>query len=93
MGDEILKEVLDKTTILGIWLKLKSLYMTKSLTNKLYQLQMGEGMTIKDHLDLSNKIILELKSANVKIEDEDQVVLLLCSFPSSYENLVDTMMS
>ena len=93
MGDEILKEVLDKTTILGIWLKLESLYMTKSLTNKLYQLQMGEGMTIKDHLDLSNKIILDLKSANVKIEDENQVVLPLCSPPSSYENLVDAMMS
>ena len=32
---------------------------------------MDEGNTIKDHLDLSNKTILDLKSANVKIEDED----------------------
>ena len=93
MGNEILREVSDETTILGIWLKLESLYMTKSLTNKLYQLQMDEGNTIKDHLDLSNKTILDLKSANVKIEDEDQVVLLLCSLPNSYENLVDAMMS
>nr|CAD1839479.1 unnamed protein product [Ananas comosus var. bracteatus] len=34
--DEVLCEVLDEKTAAEFWLKLESLYMTKSLTNKLY---------------------------------------------------------
>lgn len=34
-GDEVLREVADKSTAAGVWLKRKGLYMTKSLTNGL----------------------------------------------------------
>ena len=72
--------------------------MTKWLMNRLYlkkklhQLKMEEGSSIKDHIAQFNKIVLDLKSVEVKIDDEDQAIVLLCSFPVSYENLVDTMM-
>ena len=36
LGDEVLIEVIEETTSVGLWLKLKGLYMTNSLTNKLY---------------------------------------------------------
>ncbi|KHN13665.1 Retrovirus-related Pol polyprotein from transposon TNT 1-94, partial [Glycine soja] len=98
LGDEVLREVAEEKSAAGIWLKLESLYMTKSLTNKLYlkkrlhQLKMEEGSSIKEHVSLFTKAVLDLKSVDVRIDEEDQAVMLLCSLPSSFENLVDTML-
>ena len=36
LGDEILREVANKDTVVDLWFKLESLDVTKSLTNKLY---------------------------------------------------------
>ncbi|KAH9801673.1 hypothetical protein KPL71_001112 [Citrus sinensis] len=52
---------------------------------------MEEGSSISDHINAFNKIILDLEDINVKIEDEDKTMILLCSFLSSYEHLVDTL--
>ncbi|KAL6199904.1 hypothetical protein ACLB2K_029686 [Fragaria x ananassa] len=35
LADDIITEVAEEETAAGLWLKLESLYMTKSLTNKL----------------------------------------------------------
>ena len=35
LADDIITEIADQDTTVGLWLKLESLYMTKSLTNKL----------------------------------------------------------
>lgn len=53
---------------------------------------MSSDTPIGDHVDLFNKIIMNLQSTNVKIEDEDQALMLLCSLSDSYENFVDTML-
>nr|CAD1835542.1 unnamed protein product [Ananas comosus var. bracteatus] len=53
LSDEILREILDEKITAGLRLKLESLYMTKSLTNKLYlkqhlfMLRMTEVMKAK----------------------------------------------
>ncbi|GJV63888.1 hypothetical protein Tco_1474716 [Tanacetum coccineum] len=45
-----------------------------------------------DHIDEFNKLILDLANIDIKIEDEDQALMLLTSLPSSYENFVETLL-
>ncbi|GJW06184.1 hypothetical protein Tco_1568607 [Tanacetum coccineum] len=40
-----------------------------------------------DHIDEFNKLILDLATIDIEIEDEDQTLMLLTSLLSSYENL------
>ena len=97
LGDRIHIEVGGEKTVAGLWKKLEDLFTKKSMAKrlatkkKLYTLQMEEGSSISDHINAFNKIILDLEDINVKIEDEDKTVILLCSFLSSYEHLVDTL--
>lgn len=98
LADEVLREVADETTAPGLWLKLEKLYMTKSLTSRLYlkqrlyTLRMSEGTLVQNHIDEFNKLISDLRNMDVKIEDEDQALIMLCSLPHSFENFVDTML-
>jgi len=98
LADEVLRKVADEDTVAGLWLKLESLYMTKSLTNKLYlkqclfTLRMKEGTLIKDHSHELNKILMDLKNIDVRIDEEDQALILLCSLPPSFENFVNSML-
>ncbi|GKA43077.1 hypothetical protein Tco_0735737 [Tanacetum coccineum] len=97
LRDRVLREVTKETTDVGIRTKLTSLYMTKYLANrlylkKLYTYNMSPGMKLGDHIDEFNKLILDLANIDIKIEDEDQALMLLTLFPSSYENFVETLL-
>ncbi|MDV3181192.1 MAG: hypothetical protein Q8830_03180, partial [Candidatus Phytoplasma australasiaticum] len=82
LADDIITKVAEEETTSGLWLKLESLYMTKSLTNKLllkqhlFSLRMQEGMPLREHLDQLNTILLDLRNIDVKIEDEDAALIL-----------------
>ena len=47
---------------------------------------MHECTPIKSHVAEFSSIINDLDKIEVKIEDEDQALLLLCSLPSSYNS-------
>lgn len=96
LADDVITEIVDEETAAGLWVKLESLYMTKSLTNKLllkqrlFSLRMQEGTPLREHLDQLNTILLDLRNIDVKIEDEDAALILLVSLPLSYENFVQS---
>jgi len=96
LSDEVIIEVADETTASGLWNKLETLYMTKSLTNKLllkqrlFSLRMKEGTPLKQHLDQLNTILMELRNIGVTVEDEDAALILLVSLPLSFENFVQS---
>ncbi|KAK4718142.1 hypothetical protein R3W88_016480 [Solanum pinnatisectum] len=53
---------------------------------------MTEGTLVKTHLDEFNSIIMDLKNIDIKIESEDQAIIMLCFLPLSYDTFVDTFL-
>lgn len=47
------------------------------LKQYLYALRMREDMSLKAHLNKFNKIIIDFKNIDIKIDDEDQVIIVL----------------
>src|SRR4051812_3314155 len=98
LSDEVLYNVLNEDTVAGMWSRLESLYMTKSLSNKLYMkkklycLRMAEGTSILQHLNAFNKIVSDLLALEVKLKEEDKALILLSSLPPSYDHLVTTIL-
>ncbi|KAK2436726.1 hypothetical protein QL285_021698 [Trifolium repens] len=97
LGDKVLREVARESNAAGMWVKLESLYMTKSMTHKqflkqkLYFYRMVESKSITEQLEELNKIIDDLANIDVNLEDEDKALHLLCMLPKSYESFKDTM--
>lgn len=85
------------TTTLEIWKKLDNLYLTKTLSSRLFlkarffTFRMKDNQKLQDHIDEFNKLCLDLENINVKYDDEDRVLVLLHSLPWSYEHFVDIL--
>ncbi|GJW02681.1 retrovirus-related pol polyprotein from transposon TNT 1-94 [Tanacetum coccineum] len=98
LDNKVLREVNKEDSTAGVWLKLETLYMTKSLANKLYlkkklfTFYMHSGKKLSEHIDEFNKLIGDLANIDVDIDDEDQALMLLTSLPSSYDNFVETLL-
>jgi len=52
---------------------------------------MQAGSDLAEHINISNQLIDDLRKVDVKIDDEDRAIILLCSLPESYEHLVTTL--
>jgi len=98
LADEVMYNVMDEKMATGLWSRLDTLYMTKSLFNKLYLkkqlygLRVKEGTTVLEHLNLFNKVINELLAVDVKIDEEDKALILLSSLSESYDHIISTML-
>jgi len=93
LSENILRQVNDDDTATKIWLKLESLYMTKSLSNKIYlkeQLfgfKMNPIKSLEENLDDFKVIIIALANIDEKISYENQVILLLNPLLKSHKDL------
>ena len=82
----------------SLWERLQDHYLKKSLTNRLilkerlFLLRMHEGTHIKSHIAEFSFIINDLDKIEVKIENKNQALLLLCSLPSSYKSFREAIM-
>ena len=47
---------------------------------------------MKSHLDKFYSIIMELQNIDVKMDDEDFAILLLCSLSPSYKHFKETLL-
>ncbi|GKE15175.1 hypothetical protein Tco_1422752, partial [Tanacetum coccineum] len=77
LDDRVIWEITKETTDAGIWKKLETLYMKKSLANHVY---------------LKKKLYTFNMHQDTAVSDEDQALLLLTSLPSSYDNFVETLL-
>jgi len=48
---------------------------------------MKEGTPILQHINNFNRILSDLLALEINLEEEDKVLILLSSLPSSYEHL------
>jgi len=92
--DLVLLNVSGEYSAKKLWEKLGNLYQSKSLVNKLflrkklYHLRMEDGDSMTDHLNILNTLVSQLVSVDIKMEEEDKCITLLCSLPDSWDNLV-----
>ena len=49
---------------------------------------MKEGTKIADHLNVFNTFICQLSDMEVKMEEEDKAITLLCSLPESWDHFM-----
>ena len=49
---------------------------------------MEDGDSVTDHLNVFNTLVSQLVSADIKMEEEDKCITLLCSLLDSWDNLV-----
>jgi gag-polypeptide of LTR copia-type len=96
-SNSTLQKVLSEKIAKSLWEKLENIFMKKSLTNRLrlklrlYTLCMEESTSISNHITKFTSILNDLDMLGVKVEDEDQALLLLCSLPASYKTFRDMM--
>ena len=52
---------------------------------------MKEGSNVAEHLNVFNTLICQLTDMEVKIQEEDKAITLLCSLPESWDHFVTSI--
>ena len=85
------------TTPKDLWDTLKTQFERNTLANKLFlkrqyfTTKMKEGQSVQDHLKNMKEIVDKLAALGSEVAEEEQVVALLISLPSSYTTLVTAL--
>ena len=91
--DNVLRQADKEDTAFKIWKKLESLYMEKSLSNKIYlkeQLfgfRMDSSKSLEENLDDFKKITVALANIEEKISNENLAIIILNSLPDMFKDL------
>lgn len=81
--DEVVYHIANESTSAKLQKKLEDPYMTKSLTSRLYLKQrlftlcMQEASSLHAHLNKFNKMVTQLTSIKVNLDDENKAPILL----------------
>ncbi|TXG60237.1 hypothetical protein EZV62_014810 [Acer yangbiense] len=95
LSNNVLKEVNDETITYNIWKKLESLYLTKSLTNKIYlkerlfSFKMNPSKNLDQNLNEFKKMTIELANVgeNEKLSNENEAIILINALPDSFKDV------
>ena len=94
--DDVLQEVLSEKTAEALWTKLESLYMKKTVANRLgvlqrlYMLSMAVGTSIRTYIFEFTSLIMDLKNMDKTFSSEQQAMILLCSLLTYYKHFRET---
>src|ERR1700677_5040340 len=94
LNDAVLSNVRQCESAHSVWNKLKSLYESKSLVNrlcirrKLLTLRMNESDTLSSHITVLRTLIEQLAAVGAPVSNDDQIMALLMSLPKSYEQVI-----
>ena len=58
------------------------------ITKHLFNMKMSEGGSVAAHLNEFNMLTSHLSPVKVNLDDEVRALLILCSFPERWKNLV-----
>lgn len=91
--------VMNEVSAKKLWDTLGNKYLTKTtesrlhLKRRLYAFCMRRGISIGEHLNSYTKLLVDLMNVEVKIEDEDKVMILMNSLPEEYEIWCDSFIT
>ena len=94
MAALVVFDISKEKTTKGLMDALAKLYEKPSASNKvflmkrLFNMKMSEGGSIADHLNDFNTVTNQLSSVKVDFDDEVRALLILCSLPESWNELV-----
>jgi len=97
ISDAVLLKVNHYVTTADLWATLNKKYMVTSLPNriytqlKLYSFKMVSTMTIDQNVDEFLRIVAELGSLEIQVDEEVQAILILNSLPASHIQLKHTL--
>ncbi|KAH0729533.1 hypothetical protein KY290_000658 [Solanum tuberosum] len=100
LAPNVLCEVSTSTdeTAKELWKRLKGLYQDRSVTTRmllqrrLHTFKMDLGTLLQDHLDVFNKIVMDLQTTGIKKDEETLACALLFLLTSKYHDIENSMM-
>ena len=81
----------------AVWKKLEEQFQRKTWSNKLqlrrklFSLKLQEGESVHQHIKVMTEVFEALAVIDDAVKEEDQVVYLLASLPTSYDMLVTAL--